>query len=120
MFVHMRECSEWYSGQRRNRLLLRFGFRPNKPTCIYFAKTGTCKWGAQCKFDHPRDARDDEDDYEVLMERYRAKEKAEAEEARIDAAWTQVGDSKTGIYFWNSITNATSWEKPDLSALNRT
>ena len=83
--------------------------RPGKPVCTFFTKTGTCKWGAQCKFDHPKD----DDDYEVLMERYRKQEAKEAEEERVAQAWTQVGDATTGRYYWNSVTNETSWEKPD-------
>ena len=47
------------------------------------------------------------------MARYRAKEAAEAEEARVAAAWKQVQDKNSGaFYYFNTITNATTWEKP--------
>ncbi|KAH9330352.1 hypothetical protein KI387_002460, partial [Taxus chinensis] len=29
--------------------------RPGEPECDYFMKKGTCKFGAKCKFDHPKD-----------------------------------------------------------------
>uniref|UniRef100_A0A0C9RL26 TSA: Wollemia nobilis Ref_Wollemi_Transcript_12886_3158 transcribed RNA sequence n=1 Tax=Wollemia nobilis TaxID=56998 RepID=A0A0C9RL26_9CONI len=29
--------------------------RPGEPKCDYFIKTGKCKFGANCKFDHPKD-----------------------------------------------------------------
>ena len=30
--------------------------RPNEPNCIYFLRNGKCKYGATCKFHHPLDA----------------------------------------------------------------
>ena len=30
-----------------------FPQRPGAPVCDFFAKTGFCKYGASCKFDHP-------------------------------------------------------------------
>ncbi|XP_057817520.1 zinc finger CCCH domain-containing protein 8 isoform X1 [Cryptomeria japonica] len=32
--------------------------RPGEPECDYFMKTGNCKFGAKCKFDHPKDKRE--------------------------------------------------------------
>lgn len=29
--------------------------RPGEPECAFFVKTGICKYGAKCKFDHPKD-----------------------------------------------------------------
>ncbi|KAJ0989350.1 hypothetical protein J5N97_007706 [Dioscorea zingiberensis] len=29
--------------------------RPSEPICSFYAKTGTCKFGATCKFHHPKD-----------------------------------------------------------------
>lgn len=29
--------------------------RPGEQVCAFFVKTGTCKYGAKCRFDHPRD-----------------------------------------------------------------
>ncbi|KAK4343935.1 hypothetical protein RND71_037029 [Anisodus tanguticus] len=29
--------------------------RPSEPSCTFYMKTGTCKFGATCKFHHPRD-----------------------------------------------------------------
>ncbi|CAM0884340.1 unnamed protein product [Alopecurus aequalis] len=39
-----------YALQRENV----FPERPDQPECIYYIKTGDCKFGAVCKFDHPR------------------------------------------------------------------
>ncbi|AQK96648.1 Zinc finger CCCH domain-containing protein 37 [Zea mays] len=29
--------------------------RPSEPICVFYAKTGKCKFGAICKFNHPKD-----------------------------------------------------------------
>ncbi|KAM0931309.1 hypothetical protein ACQ4PT_000371 [Festuca glaucescens] len=39
-----------YALQRENV----FPERPDQPECIYYIKTGDCKFGAVCKFHHPR------------------------------------------------------------------
>lgn len=40
-----------YALQRENV----FPERPDQPECQYYVKTGDCKFGAMCKFHHPRE-----------------------------------------------------------------
>lgn len=40
-----------YALQRENV----FPERPDQPECQYYMKTGDCKFGAMCKFHHPRE-----------------------------------------------------------------
>lgn len=40
------------SGSPREQV---FPERPGEPECQYYLKTGDCKFGSSCHFDHPRD-----------------------------------------------------------------
>ena len=33
----------------------RFPQRPDRPECLYYMRTGDCKFGAVCQFHHPRE-----------------------------------------------------------------
>ncbi|XP_078436507.1 zinc finger C-x8-C-x5-C-x3-H type family protein [Wolffia australiana] len=46
-------ASPSFSGQRENT----FPERPGQPECQYYMRTGDCKYGSSCKFDHPVEKR---------------------------------------------------------------
>lgn len=41
--------------QGESSLISSFPERPGQPECRYFMNTGTCKYGSDCKFHHPRE-----------------------------------------------------------------
>lgn len=43
------------SGSSGDGNLLGFPERPDQPECRYFMNTGTCKYGSECKYHHPKE-----------------------------------------------------------------
>ena len=65
-----------------------YPIRPGEPDCSYFLKSGTCKFGATCKFNHPQPQRlSDEDttvDVTLISHTHGAQKWAERSIGRVD------------------------------------
>ncbi|XP_044468710.1 zinc finger CCCH domain-containing protein 37-like isoform X2 [Mangifera indica] len=46
---------DWKEGSSGNTDIFTLPDRPSEPPCAFYLKTGTCKFGATCKFHHPKD-----------------------------------------------------------------
>ena len=89
--------------------------RPGQPDCSFFMKTGTCKFGDQCKFNHPPHMRAAP---KGAAPGFGAPMPAHHAPAPPSTGFWETHMSPDGIpYFFNPVTAVSTWDPPaDLFA----